>query len=141
MSLFSTQKSNLPCVENNDIFANELNEFYSRFDTHDFTNECNELLRELKDKNDPTREITLSDVNSALSKKDTSKAPAPSMLVEKFLKNAGCNFLVSLEIYFNSQQIHNKYLFPGLPLNLCLYLRYLSLVRKTISSLLPLHHS
>ena len=37
--------SNLPCIENNQIFANELNKFYSRFDTHDFTKECDELFR------------------------------------------------------------------------------------------------
>ena len=63
-----------------------MNEFYSRYDTHDFTKECHELLQELKDKNDPTPAITLSDVNSALSKINASKAPGPDHVSGKVLK-------------------------------------------------------
>ena len=62
------KKSNLPSVENNETFANELNEFYSRFDTHDFSDECDKLLQQLHVQNDESPKVTVPDVNNALSK-------------------------------------------------------------------------
>ena len=52
------KKSNLPSVENNETFANELNEFYSRFDTHDFAVECDKLLQQLHVQNDESPKVS-----------------------------------------------------------------------------------
>ena len=71
----SYEKSNLPSVENNETFANELNEFYSRFDTHDFSDECDKLLQQLHVQNDESPKVTVPDVNNALSKNQNKKSP------------------------------------------------------------------
>ena len=73
------KKLNLPNVENNKTFANELNEFYSRFYTHDFPDECHKVLQQLDIhiQNDESPEVTVPHVNNALPKIKIRKAPGP----------------------------------------------------------------
>ena len=94
------KKSNLPSVENNETFANELNEFYSRFDTHDFSDECDKLLQQLHVQNDESPKVTVSDVNNALSKIKIRKAPGPDRVSGKVLKECRLQLAPTLREIF-----------------------------------------
>ena len=103
------KESNLPNVENNETFANELNDFYSRFDTHDFSKECDILLKQLHVKNDQSPLISIPDVNSALSKIKTRKAPGPDRVSGKVLKECRLQLAPTLRDIFQ-HSIDNHYL-------------------------------
>ena len=60
--------------ENKNYLSNELNSFYARFDTQDFSKEQNELNVTLRAKQDPEIIISLEDVDKALSKIKARKA-------------------------------------------------------------------
>jgi hypothetical protein len=81
-----TKKSATLDVEDDEKFANELNEFYARFDTEDFTKEQNELVEMLLNNDDPGIEITEKDVDCFLGKIKTSKAAGPDNVCGRVLK-------------------------------------------------------
>ena len=91
------------------LFANELNEFYSRFDTHDFTDECDKLLEQLHTQNDKSSEITVSDVNKALSKINARKTSGPDNVSVKVLKECRLQLAPILGDIFQ-HSIDNHYL-------------------------------
>ena len=80
------KKSSLPEVEDNLAFANELNEYYARFDVHDFSSECSVIVNSLQENNDERIVITEIEVNNELAKINTRKAAGPDLLCGKVLK-------------------------------------------------------
>ena len=90
-------------------FANDLNEFYSRFGTHDFSDECNTLLQQLHVQNDESPKVTVPDVNNALSKIKIRKAPGPDHVSGKVLKECHLQLAPILKEIFQ-HSIDNNYL-------------------------------
>ena len=73
--------------ENKNEYFNELNSFYARFDTQDFSKEQNELNVTLRAKQDPEIIITLEYVDKALSKIKERKACGRDNICAMFLKS------------------------------------------------------
>ena len=83
---FNMKKSCLPDVPDNKKFADELNEFYARFDQLDFTEERKVLIEELVNKNDDNISITETETRKDLSKINPRKSNGPDGLPGKVLK-------------------------------------------------------
>ena len=56
----------VPDPYNINEYVNELNEFYARFDTYDFSNECTHIIDQLKQSRDSKIVITESEVIHSL---------------------------------------------------------------------------
>ena len=82
------KKSNLPTPDND--FAQDLNEFYARFDKYDFSCEIDDLCQTLIAKNDPMIEITEDDVLESLNMINKNKATGPDKVSGHVLKNFNC---------------------------------------------------
>ena len=99
------KKSCLPEVENDQTFSEELNSFYARFDTQDFKNECDELLKTL----DKDNRIIFDEkeVCTALNKIDTKKASGPDKICGKVIKSCSRQLCTILcRIYQASMDSH-----------------------------------
>ncbi len=80
------KKSNSFEPDNKEEFPNELNDFYSRFDIHNFNNELNELVDLLKERNDPEIKVTSEDVKNVLKRINIRKATGPDNICGRVLK-------------------------------------------------------
>ena len=75
--------------KDNEQFVSDLNEFYCRFDKHDFKEELGETLCEVKktiDQSETLENIETKVVEKFLGKIDVKKAPGPDKLGGKVLK-------------------------------------------------------
>jgi hypothetical protein len=82
---YSKKKSTL-VVDDDVAFANELNQFYARFDTEDFTDKQNAVIQVLLEIKDESIVVDESDVQKCLSKINVKKAAGPDGLCGKVLK-------------------------------------------------------
>ena len=73
-------------LENKNEFSNEMNSFYARFDTKDFSKEQNQLNVILHAKKDPEIIISLEDVDKVLSEIKVRKACGPDNICGMLLK-------------------------------------------------------
>ena len=80
-------KPSLSAVTNPESFAKKLNSFYARFETQDFSTECEEWLRALPqlDPDEPAP-FTEEDVQCQLSRCKPGKAPGPDGIPARVLK-------------------------------------------------------
>ena len=101
------KKSSLPDVEDDKKFSEELNAFYARFDTKDFSDQCDELIKDLSNSNDRRIVFTEQEVCTALSKTNAKKASGPDHLCGKVLKVC-CQQLCSIlcRVYQKSMDSH-----------------------------------
>ena len=73
-------------------YANELNNFYNRFDKHDFSMECNELrqlLNASSESSDSSLIVNKSDVHHLLRSVNPSKAAGPDGMSPRLHKSCG----------------------------------------------------
>ncbi len=107
LSGFNLKKSHLPDVEDNQVFANELNDFYARFDVHNFEVERDELVQTLKQNSDEKIIIDVNDVNKTLSKINSRKAAGPDHLSGKVLKECRLQLCSPIcRLYQSSMDTH-----------------------------------
>ena len=78
--------SKLPDVDDEYIFAEDLNKFYCRFDDKDFSYERELIAKSLEEQHDERIIITIKEVNSVLSKINPRKASGPDGVAGKVLK-------------------------------------------------------
>jgi hypothetical protein len=85
--LTGMKKSNISLdVQNVSQFCNELNMFYARFDSHDFSALRSNLVNQLKGSDAENIEITESDVLKCLKSLKTGKAGGPDKINADILK-------------------------------------------------------
>ena len=89
---------------NNSGFAKDLNKFYARFDSVDFSQTLVDLRNNMSSMADPNNciEISVNDVMQTLDKIDTKKACGPDKLSGRLLKTCR-NSLSSIYIHFMFQ--------------------------------------
>jgi hypothetical protein len=97
-----TKKSVTLECDNNVAKANELNEFYARFDNEDSSAECDQLVQELLDKNDPDVEIEEEEILLWLSRTNTRKSAGPDNISGKLLKICKYQLTPVLHKLFNT---------------------------------------
>ena len=90
MNLMSGRKKvNKPSVlcTSND-YANELNDFYARFDCHDFSSEKERIVNELLNANEMYNDVIIDefDVLKAMTSVNTTKASGPDNISPKVIK-------------------------------------------------------
>ena len=83
-----SQKQNRVQCNDSETFANDLNQFYARFDTHNFSQECDQLCDPLLDKINGTDVFLVSEenVNSVFARINPRKATGPDGLGGRVLK-------------------------------------------------------
>jgi len=90
MSGYSNNKGNCPLHNINIDYANELNNFYNRFDTHDFSAQIvtsrKNSLSEIEMQN-PFLQVTEQEVFKSFSRINSLKAAGPNMLSPFVLNN------------------------------------------------------
>lgn len=80
------KKLGIPDPENVDTYVNDINSFFARFDTHDFTEECNNVISIIRERNDDRILITYEDVLQSLKRVRCSKATGPDEVPAKVIK-------------------------------------------------------
>ena len=87
------KKTVMPDPDNINEYVNELNEFYARFDTYDFSNECAHIIDQLKQSNDSKIVITESDVIHSLNRVTAGKACGPDNITGRVVKTCKQQFV------------------------------------------------
>lgn len=101
------KKSSLPESANNEAFANELNEFYARFDKYDFTGSLEPLELDLLAKVDASICITVDQVRSSLRRINPRSASGPDRICGRLLKECSAEVAPVLQkIYQQSVTTH-----------------------------------
>lgn len=80
-------KSSLPEPENVMSFVNDLNKFYARFDSINFSDECAEVLRLIDNRHCENIVLSNEDVLAALNTAKTGKAFGPDRIYGKVVKS------------------------------------------------------
>ena len=73
-------------VDNPSVFSNELNNFYARFDKHNFENERSNLVALLYNVNNPSPIVTVNDVLKSLKTIKPGKSAGPDRISGSLLK-------------------------------------------------------
>ena len=80
------KKQNTPDPENLNTYVNDMNEFFARFETHDFSNARDEMMSKIQSKTDENIVIRQEQVQHTLKNIRTGKATGPDEVPAKALK-------------------------------------------------------
>lgn len=95
-------KQALPEPEDPVVYAQELNNFYARFDVHNFQDECSAMIQTLKDRNDVKIIIKESDVINCLNSIKMGKTAGPDKICGRVLKDCKCQLAPVITQLFQS---------------------------------------
>ena len=121
MSVYSNSKPSVFSRKSFD-YANELNQFYNRFDCYDFTDKVDELLQLPSVTSDSFLTISEKDVRLHFNRLNPSKAAGPDHVSPRILKNCSSQlafiFTYIFNLCFTNQEVpyctfgNNLVLFP-----------------------------
>ena len=81
-------------------YVNELNKFYSRFDVHDFSAECENVLIDVKRKNDLPIVISVDDVTQSLKRIRIGKSCGPDHINARVIRACAEQLAQPLQVLF-----------------------------------------
>ena len=94
-------------VVDDTAFAEDLNNFYCRFDVHDFGDECKNLAQILETKHDESIIITADEVRKCLNNINTKKATGPDGIGGGVLRECKVQLApVLCELFLDSLDLH-----------------------------------
>ena len=81
------KKLAIPDPDNIDTYVNDINSFFARFDTHDFSEECNNIITIIRERNDERVIISYEDVLQSLKRVRCGKATGPDEVPARVIKH------------------------------------------------------